>query len=138
VDENERIAADLHDQVSGHRFASGPILAGVQGKNELDNRSPKRLHDVIGNWTRLSARFATSSSPSKHLALPDPLATWLADAGESATPYPKRGARFAPDLTTAIAHTPAPATGPVPHGPRSPATGVLRHPRIGTRGQYQV
>ena len=47
LDQDERIAADLHDAVIGHLFGSALTLASVLGRDELDDAVADRLHDVI-------------------------------------------------------------------------------------------
>ena len=47
LDDHERIAAELHDRVIGHLFASALTLASVLGRNTLDDGVTRRLHDVI-------------------------------------------------------------------------------------------
>lgn len=47
LDEHERIAAELHDRVIGHLFASAFTLASVLGRNQLDDSGTKQLRDVI-------------------------------------------------------------------------------------------
>jgi PAS domain S-box-containing protein len=47
LDQDERIAADLHDRVIGHLFGSALTLASVLGRNQLDDGIAQRLHDVI-------------------------------------------------------------------------------------------
>jgi PAS domain S-box-containing protein len=47
TDEDERIAAELHDRVIGHLFASGLTLASVLGTHQLDDGIAARLRDVI-------------------------------------------------------------------------------------------
>jgi len=47
TDEDERIAADLHNRVIGHLFTSGLTLAAILSNNQLDDGIAKRIHDVI-------------------------------------------------------------------------------------------
>jgi GAF domain-containing protein len=47
LDDQERIARDLHDHVIGHLFGCGLTLASVLGRNELDDRIVEQLHDVL-------------------------------------------------------------------------------------------
>jgi PAS domain S-box-containing protein len=47
LDDHERIAAELHDRVIGHLFASALTLASILGRNTLDDHITDRLRDVI-------------------------------------------------------------------------------------------
>jgi PAS domain S-box-containing protein len=52
IDEDERIAADLHDAVIGCLFGCGLSLASVLGRNRLDDSITEQLHDVIDEIDR--------------------------------------------------------------------------------------
>jgi len=47
LDDHERIAAELHDRVIGHLFASALAVASILGRNTLDDHITNRLRDVI-------------------------------------------------------------------------------------------
>ena len=47
TDEDERIAADLHDAVINHLFSCGLTLASVLSRKQLDDRLTEQLYDVI-------------------------------------------------------------------------------------------
>jgi len=47
LDQNERLAAVMHDRVVHHLFACGLTLASVLARNELDAMVTERLNDVI-------------------------------------------------------------------------------------------
>ena len=47
LDNDDRIARDLHDQVIGHLFGCGLTLASVLGRHDLDPHITEQLHDVI-------------------------------------------------------------------------------------------
>lgn len=47
IDEDERIAADLHDRVIGHLFGAGLTVASILGRDRVDSEVAERLHNVI-------------------------------------------------------------------------------------------
>jgi len=52
IDEDERIAADLHDAVIGRLFGCGLSLASVLGRNQLDDGITIQLHEIIDDIDR--------------------------------------------------------------------------------------